>query len=62
MTFFIAEKLVRVLRSKRVYSYNPNKDTGAIAILNLAADFLHNFTDGLAIGASFGTGTSIGIG
>lgn len=29
--------------------------------LNLAADFTHNFTDGLAIGASFLAGKSIGI-
>lgn len=28
--------------------------------LNLVADFLHNFTDGLAIGASYMAGTSIG--
>lgn len=29
--------------------------------LNLAADFTHNFTDGLAIGASFLAGNSIGL-
>lgn len=29
--------------------------------LNLAADFFHNFTDGLAIGASFLAGESIGV-
>lgn len=29
--------------------------------LNLVADFLHNFTDGLAIGASYLAGTSIGF-
>lgn len=29
--------------------------------LNLAADFAHNFTDGLAIGASFLAGQNIGI-
>jgi len=29
--------------------------------LNLAADFSHNFTDGLAIGASFAAGQNIGI-
>merc|ERR1712176_16333 len=29
--------------------------------LNLAADFAHNFTDGLAIGASFLAGQSIGV-
>ena len=29
--------------------------------LNLAADFTHNFTDGLAIGASYLAGHNIGI-
>lgn len=29
--------------------------------LNLAADFTHNFTDGLAIGASYMAGNSVGI-
>ena len=29
--------------------------------LNLAADFAHNFTDGLAIGASFLAGQNVGI-
>lgn len=29
--------------------------------LNLAADFAHNFTDGLAIGASYLAGNSIGV-
>lgn len=29
--------------------------------LNLAADFTHNFTDGLAIGASYLAGNSIGV-
>jgi hypothetical protein len=29
--------------------------------LNLAADFTHNFTDGLAIGASYLAGQNIGI-
>lgn len=29
--------------------------------LNLAADFAHNFTDGLAIGASFLVGQGLGI-
>ncbi|KIH69534.1 hypothetical protein ANCDUO_00118 [Ancylostoma duodenale] len=32
------------------------------AYLNLVADFAHNFTDGLAIGASFIAGTTIGVG
>jgi len=33
----------------------------ASGILNLIADFLHNFTDGLAIGASFISGTKLGL-
>lgn len=33
----------------------------ASGILNLIADFLHNFTDGLAIGASFLSGTKLGL-
>lgn len=42
----------------------PEKDDGEIAVagyLNLAADFTHNFTDGLAIGASYLGGRTIGI-
>ncbi|VDO26203.1 unnamed protein product [Brugia timori] len=31
------------------------------AYLNMVADFAHNFTDGLAIGASFYAGTTIGV-
>ncbi|PIO66023.1 metal cation transporter, ZIP family, partial [Teladorsagia circumcincta] len=31
------------------------------AYLNLVADFAHNFTDGLAIGASFIAGTTVGV-
>lgn len=43
---------------------NKVKKTEEIEIagyLNLAADFTHNFTDGLAIGASYLAGNSIGI-
>lgn len=29
--------------------------------MNLAADFAHNFTDGLAIGASYLAGNSVGV-
>lgn len=31
------------------------------AYLNLVADLMHNFTDGLAIGASFIAGTTVGL-
>ena len=36
-------------------------DIKVSAYLNLAADFAHNFTDGLAIGASYIAGRNIGI-
>lgn len=38
------------VKSKRVVSW-----------LNMGADFLHNTTDGLAIGASFIAGTTVGV-
>lgn len=38
----------------------PESDIKIAGYLNLAADFLHNFTDGLAIGASYMAGNSIG--
>jgi len=37
------------------------QDVAISGYLNLAADFAHNFTDGLAIGASYLAGNSIGI-
>lgn len=39
----------------------PKEDILVSGYLNLAADFAHNFTDGLAIGASYLAGNSIGI-
>ncbi len=36
-------------------------DIQVSAYLNLAADFAHNFTDGLAIGASYIAGRNVGI-
>lgn len=36
-------------------------DIKVAGYLNLAADFTHNFTDGLAIGASFLAGRTTGI-
>lgn len=38
----------------------PKSDIKIAGYLNLVADFLHNFTDGLAIGASYMAGNSIG--
>lgn len=39
----------------------PLTDIKVAGYLNLAADFTHNLTDGLAIGASFLAGTPVGI-
>ena len=36
-------------------------DIKVAGYLNLAADFSHNFTDGLAIGASYIVGQNVGI-
>jgi zinc transporter 7 len=49
---------------KVVEDKNSEPKSGDIAVagyLNLVADFAHNFTDGLAIGASYLTGHSIGV-
>lgn len=40
---------------------NEEEDIKVSGYLNLAADFTHNFTDGLAIGASYLAGKNIGI-
>lgn len=40
---------------------NPHTSIKVAAYLNMAADFAHNFTDGLAIGASYLAGTTIGV-
>lgn len=76
ITFLIVEKTVRLFNGGHGHSHNTDrkksddkqkkksKDRGDIKIsgyLNLAADFTHNFTDGLAIGASYIAGHSIGI-
>jgi len=39
----------------------PVEDIKVAGYLNLAADFTHNFTDGLAVGASYVAGNTIGI-
>jgi solute carrier family 39 (zinc transporter), member 7 len=36
--------------------------SGVAWLLNLVADMMHNFTDGLAIGASFIAGNTVGVG
>ncbi|XP_076377579.1 zinc transporter Slc39a7 [Megalopta genalis] len=40
---------------------HPENEIKIAGCLNLVADFLHNFTDGLAIGASYLAGSSIGF-
>lgn len=50
---------------KQVKDQQQGGDPGRIrvaAYLNLVADFMHNFTDGLAIGASFIAGSTVGVG
>ncbi|VDN30942.1 unnamed protein product [Cylicostephanus goldi] len=50
-------------QEKLVKSASPEHgEIKVAAYLNLVADFAHNFTDGLAIGASFIAGTTIGVG
>lgn len=53
-----------VLKEDPLVLKEDDSETGEIKVagyLNLAADFTHNLTDGLAIGASFLAGRSIGI-
>ncbi|KAG1925558.1 zinc transporter SLC39A7 [Pimephales promelas] len=50
-------------KEKKVSNKNPVETSSDIKVsgyLNLAADFTHNFTDGLAIGASFLVGPAVG--
>ncbi|KAM3964736.1 LOW QUALITY PROTEIN: zinc transporter catecholamines up [Aphomia sociella] len=76
ITFLVVEKTVRLFSEGHGHSHGAEKkknddkskkknkdkkDEIKIAgYLNLAADFTHNFTDGLAIGASFIAGNNIG--
>ncbi|CAH0404876.1 unnamed protein product [Chilo suppressalis] len=76
ITFLVVEKTVRLFDGGHGHSHGPEKKKGddskkirnkekkheikIAGYLNLAADFTHNFTDGLAIGASFIAGNSIG--
>uniref|UniRef100_A0AC35UFU9 Zinc transporter n=1 Tax=Rhabditophanes sp. KR3021 TaxID=114890 RepID=A0AC35UFU9_9BILA len=47
--------------NKKVVAKPEEKKIKVAAYLNLAADFTHNFTDGLAIGASFIAGPYVGL-
>lgn len=76
ITFLVVEKFVRMFdgghghshagdkkknddKSKKVKK-NKKEEIKIAGYLNLAADFTHNFTDGLAIGASYIAGANIG--
>uniref|UniRef100_A0A4W6BYJ9 Zinc transporter SLC39A7 n=1 Tax=Lates calcarifer TaxID=8187 RepID=A0A4W6BYJ9_LATCA len=47
-------------KEKKKKEEKSSKDKNVSGYLNLAADFTHNFTDGLAIGASFLVGPTVG--
>ncbi|XP_013418806.1 histidine-rich membrane protein KE4 homolog 2 [Lingula anatina] len=51
----------KVEEEERGATEAPEEDIKVAGYLNLAADFAHNFTDGLAIGASFLVGQNVGI-
>ncbi|KAM4695768.1 zinc transporter SLC39A7 isoform 1-T2 [Rhinophrynus dorsalis] len=48
-------------KAKKSKNESPPSEMTVSGYLNLAADFTHNFTDGLAIGASFLVSSSVGI-
>lgn len=65
MIFFILEKCLYTMTYNQTKAKKKKDDdhdhNHAAGLLNLLADFLHNFTDGLAIGASFLSGTKLGL-
>ena len=74
MLFFIVEKLIRMSGSGSGHAHSHDhkksddvpdtvtkKGLGPGGILNLAADSMHNFTDGIAIGASFARDERVGV-
>uniref|UniRef100_A0AAX7UMJ1 Zinc transporter SLC39A7 n=1 Tax=Astatotilapia calliptera TaxID=8154 RepID=A0AAX7UMJ1_ASTCA len=62
IAFLVVEKFVRLLKGGHGHghSHGHSHDIKVSGYLNLAADFTHNFTDGLAIGASFLVGPAVG--
>ncbi|XP_075992400.1 zinc transporter catecholamines up [Anticarsia gemmatalis] len=77
ITFLVVEKTVRLFDGGHGHSHGTDKkksddkqkkkgkdkkeEIKIAGYLNLAADFTHNFTDGLAIGASYIAGNNIGL-
>ncbi|KAG7170497.1 Zinc transporter zipt-7.2-like [Homarus americanus] len=73
IAFLVVEKFVRIFKGSHSHSHShavpavqnektkTNRDIKVAGYLNLAADFTHNLTDGLAIGASFLAGKNVGI-
>ncbi|KAH8351864.1 hypothetical protein KR084_000282 [Drosophila pseudotakahashii] len=55
------DKPAKSTKTKSKPEAEPEGEVEISGYLNLAADFAHNFTDGLAIGASYLAGNSIGI-
>jgi len=55
------EELIDASKKKRKSQTKVSKTRVVSGLLNLIADFLHNFTDGLAIGATFAAGKSMGL-
>ncbi|KAJ3608918.1 hypothetical protein NHX12_023446 [Muraenolepis orangiensis] len=71
VAFLVVEKFVRLVKGGHAHGHAHDKtklkkvepqntDIQVSAYLNLAADFTHNFTDGLAIGASFLVSPAVG--
>ena len=63
----VAEKKDADKKEDEVDYYDDDEDEGFLpkmdvtGYLNLAGDFCHNFTDGLAIGASYLAGNTVGM-
>jgi len=57
----LSKKKDKAEKSGKKKEEAPTQNMEAAGYLNLAADFTHNFTDGLAIGASYLAGNSVGI-
>ena len=65
--FFLVEKIVSVSEERsrgKEGSHNEHtahNHSSSTGILNVIADVMHNFTDGVAIGATYSSGHGLGI-